>query len=237
MAAIWYDLRHALRTLWRVPAFSLTAVLTLALGIGANTAIFSVVQSVLLRPLPYKDPSRLVQLWNTYPPMLPQSPNSAGDFRDFRQRSKTFDGMGAFIDTPRGLNLTREGEPQRLEMRYVTSSLFPLLGVQPMLGRGFKPAEDNPAMPLTVLISYPLWQKVFAANPGIVGRTLTLDGRGYTLVGVLPADLRLARSTDIWVPIGQYDPGPDPYRFHEFNIIGRLKPGIRPEQARANSPL
>ncbi|MBV8732920.1 MAG: ABC transporter permease, partial [Acidobacteriia bacterium] len=118
------------------PAFSLAAVLVLTLGIGANTAIFSVVESVLLRPVPYRDPSRLVQLWNTYPPVLPQAPNSAGDFQDFRKRSRTFAQMGAYIDTPRGLNLTGDGEPARVEMKYATSSLFPMLGVLPLAGRG-----------------------------------------------------------------------------------------------------
>lgn len=233
MGILWHDLRQAWRALRRSPAFTLAAVLTLTLGIGANTAIFSVVESVLLRPLPYKDPSRLVQLWNTYPPAIPQGPNSAGDFRDFRQRSRTFSGMAAYIDTARGLNLTGDGEPERLEMRYVTSGLFPLLGVKPILGRGFTAAEDAPGIPLTALISYELWQRRFGSNPGVVGRALTLDGRGYTLAGVLPKALRLAPTTDVWLPIGQYDAGPDPYRYHEFDIIGRLKPGLGIARAQA----
>src|SRR6476659_7932634 len=105
METIWQDLRYAFRGLSKVPAFSVAAAVTLALGIGANTAIFSVVERVLLRPLPYKDSARLVQVWNTYPPMIPQGPNSAGDFHDFQQRALTFFGMGAYIDTTRGLNL------------------------------------------------------------------------------------------------------------------------------------
>jgi predicted permease len=215
------------------PAFSVAAVLVLTLGIGANTAIFSVVETVLLRPLPYRDPSRLVQVWNTYPPLLPQTPNSAGDFRDFRERSRTFAEMGAYIDTPRGLNLTGDGEPARVEMRYATSSLFPMLGVLPLAGRSFTPEEDNPGQPAAVLISSHLWRTRFVSNPGVVGRTITLDGRGYTVAGVVPDDLRLGPATDIWLPTGGYDPGPDPYRFHEFNIVGRLKPGVRIEQAQA----
>jgi hypothetical protein len=117
-------MRPTLRSLVENPAFTLTAVLTLALGIGANTAIFSVIEAVLLRPLPYQDPSKLVHVWNTYPPTMPQVPNSAGDFRDFRARTRTFTGMGAYIDTARGLNLTGDAEPLRVEMRYATSSLF-----------------------------------------------------------------------------------------------------------------
>ena len=178
MEIIWNDLRQICRTLRRSPTFTLAAVLTLALGIGANTAIFSVVESVLLRPLPYKDASRLVQLWNTYPPTVPQGPFSAGDFRDFQQRSQTLSGMGAFIEPPRSLNLTGESEPERLEMRYATSSLFPMLGIDPIVGRTFTAAEDNPGAPPTVLISRRLWQNRFGSNPAVLGRLVTLDGRG-----------------------------------------------------------
>jgi hypothetical protein len=110
----------------KLPAFTAAAVLTLALGIGANTAIFSVVQAVLLRPLPYPDPARLVRLWNTYPPTFPQMPNSDGDFRDFAERARSFSGMAAYIDSSRGLNLTGDGDPLRVEMRYMTSGLLPV---------------------------------------------------------------------------------------------------------------
>jgi putative ABC transport system permease protein len=233
MRTVSHDLRHACKMLHRNAAFTLAAVLTLALGIGANTAIFSVVESVLLRPLPYQNPLRLVQVWNTYPPLLPQAPNSVGDFRDFRERSQTFSQMAAYVDTPRGLSLTGEGEPERLEMRYMTSGLLATLGIKPVLGRGFTSEEDQPGMPFAVLISYRLWQQQFGSNQAVVGRTLSLDGLGYTLTGVLPEDFRLDPKTDVWLPIGQYDAGPDPYRYHECTIIARLKPGIRMEQAQA----
>src|SRR5215831_4406273 len=124
MGTILHDFRHATRSLRKVPGFSVAAILALALGIAANAAIFSIVESVLLRPLPYKDPASLVQLWNTYPPTIPQGPNSAGDFRDFQQRARSFSEMAAYIDIPRGLNLTKLGDPERLEARYVTSGLF-----------------------------------------------------------------------------------------------------------------
>ena len=231
METIWQDLRYALRSIRRMPAFAAAAVLTLALGIGANTAIFSVIERVLLRPLPYKDPQRLVQIWNTYPPTIPQGPNSAGDFRDFQQRAHTISGMAAYIDTPRGLNFTGQGEPQRLELRYVTSGLFPLLGIDPVVGRNFGSEDDKPGSSSNVMISHRLWETGFGSDPAVVGRTLTLDGRGYTVLGVIPEQLRLAPNTDIWMPISQYDPGPDPYRYHEFNIIGRLKPGVGIDQA------
>lgn len=227
------DFRFAARQLRKSPGFAASAVLTLALGIGANTAIFSIVEGVLLRPLTYKDPSRLIQLSNTYPPLLPQAPDSAGDFRDFRRRAQTFSAMAAYIDIPRGLNLTGEGEPARLEMRYATSGLFPLLGVRLSIGRGFTPVDDHPGAPLSVLISHRLWEQRFGSKPSVVGRTLMLDGRGYIVAGVLPEDFRLAPSTDVWLPIGEYDSGPDPYRYHEFTIIGRLKAGVRIDQAQA----
>src|ERR1700733_5302066 len=196
METIWQDLRYPLRRIRRIPSFAAAAVLTLALGIGANTAIFSVIERVLLRPLPYKDPRRLVQIWNTYLPMIPQGPNSAGDFRDFQQRARSFSGMAAYIDTSRGLNFTGQGEPQRLELRYVTPGLFPLLGISPAAGRNFSSEDDKPGSSSNVMISHHLWETGFGSNPEVVGRTLTLDGRGYTVLGVLPEQLRLASNTD-----------------------------------------
>src|SRR6516162_2398755 len=177
METIRQDLRYAVRSILTDPAFCAAAILTLALGIGANTAIFSIVERVLLRPLPYKDPTRLVQLWNTYPPMVPQGPNSAGDFRDFQQRAHTFSAMAAYINTPRGLNLTGEGGPQRLEFGYATSGLLPLLGIEPVVGRDFSSEDDSPSGSSTVLISHQLWENRFGSDPAVVGRTLTLDGR------------------------------------------------------------
>src|SRR5215471_15458194 len=161
MGTIWHDLHRTFGTIRKMPLFTVAAVLTLALGISANTVIFSVIESVLLRPLPYKDPSSLVQLRNTYPPMVPQGPNSAGDFRDFRERTQTLSEMGAYVETPRGFNLTGQGEPERVEMRYATSGLFSTLGIEPVAGHIFTPDEDNPGGPSAVLISYHLWQSRF----------------------------------------------------------------------------
>jgi len=208
-------------------------VLTLGLGIGANTAIFSVVQSVLLRPLPYRDPGALVQVWNTYLPAFPQVPNSSGDFLDFQRQAKSFSDIAAYIDIPQGFNLTAQGEPERLESRIATSGLFPLLGIRAVAGRTFTPEEDKPGNAQVVLISHRLWQSHFGSNPSVVGRTLTLDGRGYTLVGVLPTEFTLAPSTDIWRPTGQYGDDLTSHLHHEFNIIARLKPGVSISQAQA----
>jgi putative ABC transport system permease protein len=233
MEALWQDLRQALRVLRKNPGFTAVAVLTLGLGIGANTAIFSVVESVLLRPLPYRDPGSLVQVWNSYLPQFPQVPNSSGDFLDFQRQATSFSGMAAYIDIPHGFNLTGDGDPQRIEARLATSGLFPLLGVHPVMGRTFGLEDDKSGGPRVVLLSYPLWQTRFGANPAVVGHIVTLDGIGYTVVGVLPAGFPLAPTTDLWISASQYADALTSHLHHEFNIIGRLKPGISIAQAQA----
>ena len=233
METFLQDLRHAFRALRKSPGFTAVAVLTLGLGIGANTAIFSVVESVLLKPLPYRDPGSLVQVWNTYLPQFPQVQLSSGDFLDFGRQSTSFSQMAAYVDVPRGCNLTGVGEPERLESRFATSGLLGLLGIRPAAGRAFTPEEDKPGSAPTVLISHRLWQNRFGADPAIVGRTLMLDGRGYILAGVLPAAFRLAPTTDVWMPTGQYGDDLSSHLHHEFNIVGRLKPGVSISQAQA----
>src|SRR5580704_10432910 len=233
METFWLDLRHAFRALRKSPGFTAVAVLTLALGIGANTAIFSVVENVLLRPLPYRDPSALVQIWNTYLPQFPRAGNSPGDFQDFRRQARSFSGMAAFVDIPEGFNLTGEGEPQRLEARYATSGFFSLLGIQPVAGRTFTLEEDKPGASSVVMLSHRLWQSRFGSDPASVGRTLMLDGRGYTLVGILPAAFRMAPTTDIWMPVGQYGDDLTSHLHHEFSIVARLKPGVKITEAQA----
>jgi predicted permease len=233
METLWQDLRHAFRALRKSPGFTAVAVLTLGLGIGANTAIFSVVENVLLRPLPYRDPSALVQVWNTYLPQFPQVPNSPGDFQDFRRQATSFSEMAAFVDIPQGFNLTGEGEPQRLEARFATSGFLPMLGVQPIAGRAFHPEEDKPGASPVLMLSHRLWQSRFGSDPSVIGRTLMLDGQGYTLVGVLPAGFRLAPTTDIWMPAGQFGDDLTSHLHHEFNIVARMKRGIVVSQAQA----
>ncbi len=233
METLWQDLRHAFRALRKTPGFTAVAVLTLGLGIGANTAIFSVVENVLLRPLPYRDPSALVQVWNTYLPQFPQVPNSPGDFQDFRRQAASFSEMAAFVDIPQGFNLTGEGEPQRLEARYATSGFFPMLGIQALAGRVFRPEEDKPGATPVLMLSHRLWQTRFGSDSSVIGRALMLDGKGYRLVGVLPSAFRMAPTTDIWMPAGQYADDLASHLHHEFNILARLKPGVSLSQAQA----
>jgi putative ABC transport system permease protein len=233
METVWQDLRHASRALRKSPGFTAVAVLTLGLGIGANTAIFSVVENVLLRPLPYRDPAALVQIWNTYLPQFPQVENSPGDFQDFHHQATSFSDVAAFVDIPQGFNLTGEGEPQRLEARYATSEFFPMLGIQPMAGRSFRPEEDKPGAAPVVMLSHRLWQSRFGSDASVIGRTLLLDGKGYTLIGVLSNVFRMAPTTDIWMPVGQYGDDLTSHLHHEFSILARLKPGISILQAQA----
>ncbi len=233
MENVWQDLRHAFRALRKSPAFTAVAVLTLGLGIGANTAIFSVVESVLLRPLPYRDPSALVHVWNTYLPAFPQTPMSAGDFQDFQRQAKSFSQMAAYVDPPSGFNLTGDGQAEHLEASLATSGLFPLLGIRPVAGRTFHPEEDKPGNPPVVLISHRLWQSHFGSDPSVVGRTIRLDGRGFTLIGILPAEFRLIPSTDLWMPVSEYGDDLTSHLHHEFHILARMKPGIRISEAQA----
>jgi putative ABC transport system permease protein len=229
------DLRYSLRVLKKNPGFTEVAVLTLALGIGATTAIFSVVQAVLLQPLPYRDSRSLVRIWNTYTtlPGFSQLGLSPGDFYDLEKQARSFSGMAAYVDLPHGFNLTGEGEPERLEARYATSELLPLLGIQPLIGRAFTPEEDKPGAAPAVLISHRLWQRHFGSEGSAVGRTIMLDGRGYTLAGVLPASFQLAPAADLWMPVGQYGDDLTSHVHHEFTVVGRLKDGTAISRAQA----
>ncbi len=229
------NIRYASRALRRNPGFAAVAVLTLALGIGANTAMFSVVHAVLLRPLPYSDPGSLIRIWNTYPKLVaaPQLAISPGDFYDFEKQARSFSGMAAWVDLPQGFNLTGQGEPERLEARYATSGLFSLLGIRPVVGRTFMPAEDKPGAARSVLISHRLWQKHFGATSSIAGRVLRLDGIGYTLAGVLPASFQLAPAADLWLPVGQYGDDLTGHVHHPFTTVARLKPGVTISEAQA----
>jgi putative ABC transport system permease protein len=235
MEMLWHELRYALRTLRKSPGFTAVAVLTLALGIGANTAIFSVVQAVLLRPLPYDHAESLVQIWNTYSllPAFPQVGMSPGDFQDFHKGATSFSEMAAYVDISQGFNLTGQGEPERVEARYATSGFFGLLGVTPATRRFFNADEDKHGAGPAVVLSHRLWQSQFGANPATVGRTLLLDGQSYLIAGVLPATFRLAPSTDLWLPVGLYPDDLTSHIHHEFSVVARLKNGVSVAQAQA----
>jgi putative ABC transport system permease protein len=225
------DVRYSARTLSKHPGFAAVAVLTLALGIGANTAIFSVVENVLLRPLPYPHHENLVQIWNTYPPQAPRAPLSPGDYADWRQQNASFSGMGGYTQISQGFNLTGEGEPRRVIGSYASAGLFPLLGIELAAGHYFTAEEDRAGSSPVVILSHRLWQSRFGGDPAAIGRTITLDSQRYTVTGVLPAGFHLLRWADLWMPIGQYQDDLTEHVHHAFIGVARLKPGVTLGQA------
>jgi putative ABC transport system permease protein len=249
MTTLAHDLRYALRALRRTPGFTIAAIAALGLGIGATTTIFTVVNGVLLRPLQYEAPERLANIWNDLGEGAQSLPAvSPADFRDYKQRSRTFDDFAAAAEgnvaNLRG-NLTGEGEPERADIVTVTANFFPLLGVRPMLGRQFLPEEEVVNGPHVIMLSHRLWQRRFAGDPALVGKTIQIDGVAHEVVGILPPDFRLQLPTeafqvtdgDLWAPI-QFDYGqPLPRNLTFFTVFGRLAPGVTFEQAQAEMNL
>jgi putative ABC transport system permease protein len=201
MSGVLQDVRYALRQLRRSPGFTAVAVLTLALGIGANTAIFSIFNATLLRPLPYKDPGRIVILWSTIPRWGFSGPGSLtdSDYVQWQQQNQVFDQIAAFRGQTS--NLTGRGIPERLTGSAATASLFPLLGVPPELGRVFSAEEQLPGRENVVLLSHGLWARRFGSDPDIVGKPITLDGKSFTVRGVMPARLQFPNEADFWTPM------------------------------------
>jgi predicted permease len=245
--SIWNDLRYSCRTLLREPGFTAVALLTVALGIGANTAIFSIVNGVLLRPLPYAEPERLVALREVLPAFAqsyPTLPASAWHFTQWQQRATSFERLAA-ID-PGSMTLTGSGEPEHVDSMRASASLFDMLGVRPALGRAFVPGEDQQGKERVAVLSDSLWRRRFHADPAILGRTIQLESQPFTVVGVLPRwfqfpSLRVlevgkinAAAPEVFVPLAfdKEELGELMGRFN-YNVIGRLKRGIGPERATA----
>ena len=227
------DLRYTARTLARSPGFALTAILVLALGVGANTAAFSVTDFVLIRPLPFRDPGRLVKLWEKLPGYS-EMELSPANYVDWKHMGKSFEGMGAFTNT--SVNLVGQGDPERLEGAAITADLFPLLGVQPAMGRLFTAAEDREGAPGTLLLSYQLWQAVFGGDAGVIGRRVNLANESYVVIGVMPRDFHFpSRDAELWTPM-RFQEHSDDFRDRTnnyINVVARLKPGVTLERARA----
>ncbi len=234
MNTLLQDVRYALRLLRKSPGFTAVAVLTLALGIGANTAIFSVIESVLLRPLPYDRPQQLIEIWDTYvvAPGVPLG-IAPGDFRDWREQATTVSAMAGFSWLADGANFTGGESPQRVEIQYATSNLFPLLGVKLVAGRFFLSAEDRPGSAPIVILSHHFWQSRFGSDLAVLGRTMTLDGLRYSIVGILPGNSGVLDSPDLWMPLGQYGADLTNHAYHEIEAIARLRPGVTIAQAQA----
>src|SRR5262245_56432077 len=236
MQTLWQDLSYGVRMLMKNPGFTLITVITLALGIGANTAIFSVVNAALLRPLPYEGPDRLVVIWGAHP-QIGREQASLPDFVDWREQCRSFERMAAttsrsFERVPPEWNFSLTGgeEPERLIGDYVTCDFFTVLGIPPVLGRSFLPEEHRPGGPSVVVLSHGLWQRRFGSNPDIVGRAITLNGRDHTVVGIAAPHLWLPGSTDLWIPL-EMDAADANRRTNSLSVIARLKPGVSGAQA------
>ena len=239
MSGLIQDLRYGIRMLVKSPGFTLIAVVTLALGIGANTTIFSVINTTVLKPIPFPDPQRLVLVWETFG-KGPDNWNivSAPNFWDFRRQSRSFEGMAIFDSAGRGYNLSPTGtkqEPEQVSGLRVSSGFFDVLGVKPLLGRTFLPEEENLGRDRVVVLSYGLWKRRYGGDPALVGRTIKVDGEDFTVVGVMPRQFQWqfwSSPRQLWVPVGytKTDFGRDE---NSFVALARLKPGVTVAQARA----
>ena len=230
MKTLLQDLRYAVRTMLNKPTFTLVAVVTLALGIGGSTAIFTVVDAALLRGLPYRSPDRLYHLFESTPQKeFAQREFSYPDFQDYQQ-NQVLEGLAAY--TGGGGIMSGRGEPERVFAPAATANFFSVLGVEPVIGRTFQPGEDKPGAPRVTILTYGMWQRRFGGDPGILGQSLTINGDPYTVVGVLPASFQFAmRNADLWRPYQPTDAQLTRRFMHGTNLIGRLKDGVTTEQA------
>ncbi|MGH9935156.1 MAG: ABC transporter permease, partial [Blastocatellia bacterium] len=230
---MFQDLRYGARMLWKNPGFTTVVVLTLALGIGANAALFSVVNGVLLNPLPFPQPEQIVTLHQSKPNFetgaIPY-PN----FRDWQKENRTFSAMA--ISRGFGFTLIGAGEAERVVARWVSADFFSALGVKPQIGRNFAPGEDESGAAPVAIISSDLWQRKFGSAPDALGKSIAISDKSYTIVGVLPASFSLLRGVDVYAPIGQWNNPALRNRAVALGLhgIGRLKPGVTIEQAQAD---
>ena len=238
------ELRFAFRNLVNTPGFSVIAILTVALAIGANTAVFSLVNALLVRPLPYKAPQDLVLVWEKFSNQgLDRIPVSAPEYLDYEKQLRSYDRLAAFdyID----FNLTSGDMPERVQGAVVAPSLFPLLGIEPIAGRAFSENERGEGNDNVVMISARLWQRRFNSDPSFVGKQLSLNGRSFTVIGIMPAKFEFpvplfnvqggtfAQRVDIWKPIAFSKGELESRGSRSYGIIGRLKPGVSVAQAQA----
>ena len=234
METLFKDLKYGFRSLVKRPGFSAIAIITLALGIGANTAIFSVVNAVLLRPLPFVDPDRLVMVWEDASfAGFPRNTPAPANYVDVKTQNQVFEDIAA-MDS-RSFNLTGDGEPQKIDAFGVTANFFPMLGVQPVAGQWFSVDDDKPGANRVVVIGYGLWQQRYGGNRGIVGRDVLLNGEKHTVVGVMPAGFQFLDSkVGLWVPIAFTPETLAARNRHYLKLLARLKPGVTIEQANAD---
>jgi putative ABC transport system permease protein len=234
METLWQDIRYGVRMLGKKPGFTAVAVLTLALGIGANTAIFSVVNALLLRPLPFHEPNQLIQVWEASIKQGQRHDVSYPNFADWREQNQSFQQIAAYSD--RTFNVTENGEPERIQGMMTSPAFFPLLDIKPIVGRVFLPEEDYPNKVFSAVISERLWRRRFNSDGQIVGRTISLNYEPFTIVGVVKdiVDVpRLPADTELWIPIS-HSSGFNNRQGHYLSVLARLKPGVTHEQAQAD---
>ncbi len=227
------DLRYAFRQLVKNPGFTIVAILTLALGIGACSAIFSVVNGVLLRPLDYPNADRIVVLREAQPPQFPEFSTAPPNYIDWTKQAKSFEQIAAYGGAQ--MNLTGEGEPQRLIGQRATANYFDVYGVKPQLGRWFSAEEDAPGKNHVVVLSYPFWQRLFGGAANVIDKQVQLNGEPYTIVGVAPVGFGQERKTDVWSPMAfkPDETSNDARGAHYVTTIGLLRPGVTVAQADA----
>src|SRR5262245_28002072 len=225
-----HDLRYAIRVLVRQPGFTLIAILTLALGIGANSAIFSVVNAVLLRPLPLEDPDRLIKIWETFLPGG-QGSVSIPNLKDWREQNTVFNGIAAYQFS--SFNLRGQDNPERVQGVIVSPNFFDVAGVRPRVGRAFLNGEDEAGHSHVAVLSHRLWQRNFGGDAEIVGKVIPLNGENFTVVGVMPSEFRFpSRLTEVWVPLVIPPDQINNRGNHWLLTLGRLKPEVSFDQAR-----
>lgn len=230
------DIRYGIRSLLKRPGFTMIALMALALGIGANTAIFSLVNAVLIRPLPFAEPDRLVWVWGNMSSGSNRASVSPPDYLDYRQQNTTFEEFAASIGVPIASNLTGNGEPERLNAAAVTGNYFQALGTPPALGRTFLLENEKPGNEQVAVLSYGLWQKRFGGDRAIVNKTITLDGKTCVVIGVMPQGFSFPQAAELWVPIN-FDISPEMKvrKAHFMRPIGKLKQGVTLAQAQADT--
>jgi putative ABC transport system permease protein len=235
MQTLWQDLRYGARMLLKNPGFTLVAVITLALGVGANTMIFSVINSLLLKPIPFPEADRLVLVWQSRA-NDPRNRNivSAPNYWDWRLQNDVFSEMAIFDSAGKGYNLSGDGEPERVSGVRVSAGFFDVLGVKPRLGRGFLPEEEHPGKHQVIVLSNGLWRNRYNSDPDIVGKTIKVDSEEHTVIGVMPPEFEFQFGGPIrqlWVPVA-YTKGDHDRTSNSFYCLARLKPGVTVEQAR-----
>src|ERR1700680_4436595 len=235
MNGIFQGLRYAVRQLRKSPGFTAFAAITLALGIGANSAIFSVVNGALLRPLAFREPSRLVHVWHVPPaksfPGMTTFPVSAANYLDWKSQNQVFENMAIY--TYHGFTLTGGEKPEQVDAGAVSSSFFETLGVQPMLGRVISPQEDQPGRSNVVVLSHRFWQDHFGSNADIVGHSINIDGQSFLVAGVMPPSFRYPDFAQVWTPMAWTDKERAVRGEHHYSVVARLKSGLALKQAQA----